>query len=173
MILKAIGTIMIISGAGMWGLSGARRLTKRQEQLGELKMALAYLDKEIYYMHTNLSQAMLNTTKFAGWPINVLFAATAQELNLKNGTTAEEAWQKGVNALQAKAQLHPNDIALLATLASQLGVSSAYEQNRALTALGEELGLQEIKARLETDCNHKLWSYGGFIMGTAIVLLLI
>lgn len=173
MILKAMGTILIIAGSGVWGLSGARRLSKRQEQLGELKMALAFLDKEIFYMHTSLSQAMQNTAAFTRRPVNVLFAAAAEELNRKKGITAEEAWLTGLKALQAEAQLQPQDIHLLATLASQLGVSSAHEQNKALTALGEEVALQELQAKRETDSNQKLWSYGGFIMGTAIVLLLI
>lgn len=173
MILKAIGTIMIIAGSGVWGLSGARRLAKRQEQLGELKMALAFLDKEIFYMHTSLSQAMQNTAVFTRRPVNVLFDVAAEELNRKKGTTADEAWLAGLKALQAEAQLQPKDIDLLATLASQLGVSGAHEQNKALTALGEELALHELQAKRDIDSNQKLWSYGGFIMGTAIVLLLI
>jgi stage III sporulation protein AB len=61
----------------------------------------------------------------------------------------------------------------LASLAAQLGVSNASEQHKALAALQEELSLQQQKAQRELDSNHKLWSYGGFIMGAAIVLLLI
>jgi stage III sporulation protein AB len=61
----------------------------------------------------------------------------------------------------------------MAALAALLGVSNAQEQHKALTALGEELLLQQQKAQREIDSNQKLWSYGGFIMGTAIVLLLI
>ena len=173
MIMKAAATVMIIAASGIWGLSGARRLSERQEQLGDLKMALAYLDKEISYLHTNLSQALQNTAGFTRWPVNSLFATAAQELSRKKGITADEAWLQGIKALQAESQLCPKDMELLATLASQLGTSSAFEQNKTLTALGEELALLQLKARQETDSNHKLWSYGGFIIGTAIVLLLI
>ncbi|MGI6435104.1 MAG: hypothetical protein ACOX0F_07075 [Syntrophomonadaceae bacterium] len=173
MILKAMGMIMIIGGSGLWGLSGAKRMEKRREQLADLKMAVAFLEKEISYMHTNLSQALQKTAAFSRWPVNILFAGAAAELAQKRGITAQEAWLKGLSELQAAAQLQRSDLELLAAMASQLGVSNAREQQKALTALGEELGLQQQKACSEMDSNQKLWSYGGFIMGTAIVLLLV
>ncbi|HCF49383.1 MAG TPA: hypothetical protein DER60_03820 [Syntrophomonas sp.] len=173
MMIKAMGIIMIITACGVWGLSGAKRLEKRQEQLGELKAAIAFLEKEICFMHTNLSLAMQKTAEFTRWPANLVFAVAAEELGKKKGITAQEAWLKGLKTMQAQAQLQPKDIELMAALAALLGVSNAQEQHKALTALGEELLLQQQKAQREIDSNQKLWSYGGFIMGTAIVLLLI
>jgi len=173
MILKAIGMVMIITASGVWGLSGAKRLEKRQEQLGELKAALGFLEKEICFMHTNLSLAMQKTAQFTQFPANLVFAVAAEELGKKKGITAQEAWLKGLEAMRQQAQLQPKDIELLASLAALLGVSNANEQHKALAALQEELLLQQQKAQRELDSNQKLWSYGGFIMGAAIVLLLI
>lgn len=173
MILKALGMIMIIGGSGLWGLSGAKRLEKRLEQLADLKIAIAFLEKEISYMHTNLSQALQKTAAFSRWPVNTLFAGAAAELSLKRGITAQEAWLRGLSELYDAAQLQPADFELLAAMAPQLGISNDREQQKALAVLGEELGLQQQKASGEKDANQKLWSYGGFILGTAIVLLMV
>lgn len=163
---------MIIGGSGLWGLSGAKRLEKRQEQLAELKLALAFLEKEISHMHTNLPLALQKTAAFSTGPVNILFSAAATELLSKRGVTAQEAWLKGLAELQAAAQLQAADLQLLAAIAPQLGASNASEQHKALSLLGEELKLQQQKASSDRDANQKLWAYGGFILGTAIVLLI-
>lgn len=172
MILKAMGVALVIGGSGLWGLSGAKRLEKRREQLADLKMAIAFLEKEISHMQTSLSEALQKTAAFSNQPVNTLFACAAAELASKRGVTAFEAWLKGLSELQVTAQLQPSDLELLAAMAPQLGVSNAWEQHKALTALGEELKLQQQKASSDMKSNQKLWSYGGFIVGTAIVLLI-
>ncbi|MDD2586399.1 MAG: hypothetical protein PHT79_03255, partial [Syntrophomonadaceae bacterium] len=75
--LKTAGIVLIISGFGAWGLSGARRIGKRVEQLRELKMAIGFLEKEITCMYTPLSLALERTSKFCKHPVNFLFAESS------------------------------------------------------------------------------------------------
>ncbi len=66
-----------------------------------------------------------------------------------------------------------DDIELILTAAGQLGASDVYEQRKFLTFIQEELKIQEEKAQEEVASGQKLWTYGGFILGAVIVILLV
>lgn len=171
--MKTLGVVLVFSGTGIWGLAGARCMQQRCHQLAQLKTALAFLEKEIVYTYTSLSLAMEKTAAFAGSPACLLFAECARQLQQKKGVTAQEAWLGGVAHLRQGSQLRQQELLMAANLAQLLGVSNAESQRKALILLQKELELVQEKARQEADSNQKLWSYGGFIVGSAIVLLLL
>jgi stage III sporulation protein AB len=173
MLFKTLGIALIIGGFGGFGLSGARRFEKRVDELKNIRMALGFLEKEITCAYTPLSRALTRTATFCEKPAALLFAESARLLNSRQGTTAEEAWRTGLQKLVEHSSLKAGDISLLDSLAVQLGRSDAGEQRKVFDLLQEELRIQEEKARAELDSGHKLWSYGGFIIGTVVVLLLI
>ncbi len=170
---KMIGTALIISSLGAWGLSGARGIGKRTEELRDLRFAVAFLEKEITYMHTPLTRALERTARMCQQPVSALFLESARRLKAGKGLTAGEAWMSGLESLNIKSNLQSGDLEILATAAHHLGVSDSSDQKKFLVLLQEELKVQEEKARQEQAAKQKLWSYGGFIMGIVIVLLLI
>lgn len=170
---KMIGMALVISGLGVWGLSGARGMGRRTEELKELRFALAFLEKEISYMHTPLTRALERTAAVCQAPMALLFGETVRALKAGQGKTAGEAWDQGIKYLQEEAHLKPPDIEILKAAAHQLGMSDSSDQSKFLLMLQEEIKVQEDKARQEQASNQKLWSYGGFILGMLIVLLLI
>ncbi|HWP95919.1 MAG TPA: hypothetical protein VN426_03645 [Syntrophomonadaceae bacterium] len=173
MLIKFIGMVLIVSGFGGWGMSGAHRLRGRVKHLRDLHMALGYLEKEITCMYNPLSQALENTAHFSPLPVARLFSATANVLRDKSGVTAREAWLQGIAQLQPVAQLLDSDYELLAAAAHQLGASDAAQQRKFLNTLQEQLKITEEKARQNMESGQKLWTYGGFLAGLLVVLLLI
>ncbi len=170
---KMIGMAFIISSLGTWGLSGARGIGKRTEELKELRFAIAFLEKEITYMHTPLTCALERTARMCRPPVSALFGESAIALKARQGLTAGEAWMQGIKCLHIRSNLKETDLEVLATAAHHLGRSDSSDQRKFLLLMQEEIQVQEERARQEQGANQKLWSYGGFIIGIVIVLLLI
>lgn len=171
--VKMMGSFMLISALGVWGLSGAHGIGRRSEELKELRFALAFLEKEISYMHTPLTLALERTAAVCHNPIAGFFQESARKLRAREGLTAGEAWGQGIGWLKAQSHLKSADLEVLNTAAQQLGMSDSSDQRKFLMMIQEEIKVQEEKARQEQASNQKLWSYGGFIVGIVIVLLLI
>lgn len=171
--LKVLGTSLIIGGFGGWGLAGARRVEKRVEDIVGLRIALGFLEKEITVMYSPLSLALQRTAEFCDPPVDRLFAESAALLQKRQGTTAKEAWGQGLMSMARYSALLPADLKLVENIGVQLGMSNASEQKKMFSLILEELKLQEDKAREKARANHKLWSYGGFILGAAVVILLL
>lgn len=171
--LKIVGTSLVIAGFGGWGLAGARRVEKRVEDIVGLRIALGFLEKEITVMFSPLSLALQRTAEFCDPPVAHLFAESAVLLQKRQGITAKEAWGQGLISLARYSALLPADLKLVENIGAQLGMSNASEQKKMFSVILEELKLQEEKAREKARANHKLWSYGGFILGAAVVILLL
>jgi stage III sporulation protein AB len=171
--IKTLGICLTIAGFGIWGLNGARRFSRRAAQLKHLRMALGFLEKEIIYMHTPLTRALERTARFAQPPVSNLFKTASVHLHNKKGATAGEAWLLGLEGLSRSGDLSKSDLGILEAVAPQLGMSDAAEQGKFFRLIQEELKLLEDHAAQEVESGQKIWSYGGFILGTVIVLLLL
>ncbi|HQA08383.1 MAG TPA: hypothetical protein PLM20_09260 [Syntrophomonadaceae bacterium] len=171
--LKTIGICLTIAGFGIWGLGGARHFNRRVTQLKDLRLALGFLEKEIIYMHTPLTRALERTARFAHPPVNQLFREASRHLYSKEGATAQEAWLIGLKKLAQTGDLDKKELAVLEAVAPQLGMSDADQQGKFVRLIQEELKLMEDQAAREVEAGQKIWSYGGFILGAVVVLLLL
>lgn len=171
--VKILGILLVISGFGIWGLLGARRADKRVRQLKNLRIALGFLEKEITYMQTPLSRAMKQTGGFADAEVEGLFKECARNLEEKSGITGYEAWQSGLETLKRESELKSVELELLESAGPQLGISDRIEQQKFFVLIQQELKLLEETAGQEAEAGRKIWSYGGFILGAVIVILLL
>ncbi len=168
-----MGIALVIAGFGAGGLLRANKMVRRVSQLRKLRWALNFLEKEMSYNYTPLSSAMYKTYQFSPAPINKIFQECSQYLTEKSGVTGNEALTKALKRVAPSLELYPEDIDLILASSNQLGLSDIYEQKKLLSLLQENLKIQEEKAQNEVNSNQKLWSYGGFILGSIIVILLI
>ncbi|MGI5921040.1 MAG: hypothetical protein ACOX6I_04825 [Syntrophomonadaceae bacterium] len=173
MLLKTIGIALTIGCSGVYGMMGARRLEKRAGQLKQLRLAMNFLEKEITCMNTPLAQALMRTAKFSPSPVNLFFLETSSQLHGKRGLTSHEAWSRGLEKLHRESSLREEDLDLLGSMVAQIGLSHTDEQKKLFNLIQEELRIQEGKSLAEVEAGRKLWVYGGFILGTMVVILLI
>lgn len=171
--IKTLGVALVIGSSGIYGMMGAKRMEKRVSELKNMRLAMNFLEKEITCMHTPLTRALMRTAQFCIPPVNVLFRETSLHLHGKLGLTASEAWSRGLDRLREESALAKDDLELLSTAAMQIGMSNVDEQKKLFTLIQEELRIQEEKSLTEAESGQKIWAYGGFILGTMIVLLLI
>jgi Stage III sporulation protein AB (spore_III_AB). len=171
--LKTIGAVFIISGFGSYGLMSASSLDKRVEQIKNIRLAMRFLEKEITYLHTPLPLAMARAAECIPAPANLLFADCSRHLQDRQGITIHEAWSQSLACIRRKSDLNNEDITVLQSISSQMGMSGAEEQKRLFIMIQEHLHIQEDRARREAESGRKLRSYGGFILGATVVLLLL
>lgn len=171
--LKTLGMALVISGFGSYGLLGARRLKNRVEQLKNLRMSLAMLEKEVTYLHTPLSIALYRTSRSTAAPVRIFFEESARRLQDRQGVSVGEAWESALDKLRSASDLAEDDLQNLRAVSAQLGSSGIEEQKKLFLLLQEQLKIQEENARAALDSGSRLWSYGGFILGATVVLILI
>ena len=171
--LKTIGVALVIAGCGSGGLMGAKKVDKRVEQIKNVRQGMGYLEKEITYLQTPLSLALEHTANMTTPPLQILFKESARSLLNRQGISVTEAWEGALAMLRQQADLHDDDLNVLHTAATQLGASGIEQQKQYFLLLQEQLKIQEEKAGEKVKSERKLWSYGGFILGTTVVLFLL
>lgn len=163
---------MLIALSGAYGLMGARRLDLRVEELRELRLAMKLLREQIHYLHTPLPEALWLCAERYRPPVDALFRTSAEVLRDPAGAGIAEAWEAGVRRLGAAGHLHPQDIGVLRQASGRLGSSGLAEQTRLLDWLDGELKRQQETAEAHRASQRQLWSYGGFIVGAILALLI-
>ncbi|MDR1159813.1 MAG: hypothetical protein LBK69_04210 [Syntrophomonadaceae bacterium] len=171
--VKALGSILIVLGCGVWGLLEAKKIRRRMKQIKELRLALNFLEKDITLMYVPLAEALDNTGDFCNGGIGYFFKRCAQFLQEKSGITAGEAWRLGLTELKKHSALREVELHLLEGVADQIGVSEVKEQQKCLDLVNEQLKMIEAQNYENMENQQKLWIYGGFVLGTVTVLLLI
>lgn len=171
--LKTMGVVLVVSGLGSYGLMGAHSLDQRVEQIRNIRLAMRFLEKEITYLHTPLPVAMARAAQCIPPPASHLFGDCSLTLQDRQGITMSEAWSLSLKKMQNRSDLNNADITLLQAVSSQMGMSGADEQKKLFAMIQEQLTIQEERARCEAESGRKLRSYGGFILGATVVLLLL
>lgn len=171
--LKTLGVACIIAGFGSYGLMGAHKIERRVEQIKSLRLSMGFLEKEIIYLQTPLSIAMQRTARLTAQPVRALFAECSERLQDRQGIGIGEAWHQALINLRRNSDLNIDDIEIIRAVSSRLGASGTEDQKKLFQMIQEELVIQEDHARANVKSGRKLWSYGGFILGTVVVLLLL
>ncbi len=171
--IKAGGIVLLMAGFGSYGLLRANCLQKRVQQIRTIRLAMGILEKEINYLHTPLPLAFSNAVRGLEEPARSLFENCSHGLRDRQGITISEVWSENLQKIKFSSDLKSEDIEMLLMVSSQIGMSSSEQQVNLFRMIQEQLKVQEETARQEAQTDNKLWSYGGFIVGAAVVLLLI
>jgi len=173
MFTKVIGVSLVISVTGWIGLQKAYQLSRRTRAIREMRMALDFLEKEISYARNPLEEALKRTANVSSEPIKGFFGRVSRVLREDLSTPAREAWSQGINHLCEQQVFTAEDLAIIGLIGTRIGASDASDQIRMLRQAGAELKIQEDKSRQQEDSEKKIWSYGGFLVGLIISILMI
>lgn len=171
--LKIWGIVLIIGGFGYLGLNSAWQIRKRAEELKNFRLAMGCLEKEITCLFTPLTLALSRCVPIVQFPANMFFKNTASVLRQKKGITAPEAWEAGISCLTRISAFQAEDVRIIDSLINQLGMGDVNEQKKIFLMIDQELQMQEEKARSKIYSEGKMLSYGGFLLGITVTILLI
>lgn len=173
MLTKIIGVSLIVSVTGWIGLQKAFQLTHRTRAIRQMRMAIDFLEKEIAYARNPLEEALRRTANISSEPVKGFFETISRSLREDLSAPAREAWNRGINHLCKQQVFTAEDLAVIGLIGTRIGVSDASDQIRMLRQAGAELKIQEEKSRRQEDSEKKLWSYGGFLVGLIISILMV
>ncbi len=167
---------MVLSGFSYFGIINALRLKKRKNNLRAVEKILIYLESEIRYKHSLISEALINASRKADKPFdNWLFYLGKR---VDSDTVVEtdgfyEIWISSLEMLRQDTCLSNEDIEELATVGQTLGYLDI-EAHRA----GLEL---ELKSLHEKICEYsetlagkmRISVIAGALLGIMIVIVLV
>jgi stage III sporulation protein AB len=173
MIVKVFGCLVIMVCATLAGFVLANGYKKRVRELRAFQQALQMLESEILYTSTPLPQAVDRTARSLAAPVNRIFAVVGKVLDSRTGCTAGEAWCMGVDQTKDLLSLDSEDIEIIRSFGKNLGSVDKENQEKSFTLAKYQLRAQQAKAEEERSKNERLYKNLGFLLGAALVILLI
>ena len=168
LIIGSLGLIAACGGLGLWFADRARR---RPLELRACLMALSLLDTEIYWGATPLPEACAGIAERSEAPWRGFFEEIRERIEAGEG--AWQAWKATVARQHKNFCLKPEDWLVVLDVGKGLGRSDRDEQHKHLMVIQKQLGLIREQAALWAEKQAKMWSYLGFLVGFAVVIILI
>lgn len=173
MMVKLIGCIVIIACSTSGGYLLASGYTKRIRELRAFQHALQCLESEILFTLTPLPQAVKKIAARLDKPIDRFFAFFGQVLEQRAGHTAEEAWDMAIGKARGFLCLDREDLDIIRGFGKNLGSTDRANQEKSFKLVNYQLQAQLVKAEEKRSKNEKLCKNLGFLLGAALVILLV
>ncbi len=148
-------------------------MKKRVDELRELERIINYIEGEIRYRHSILSQACRNAGLKTGQPFRQWLQVLGDEMESEYESTFQEIWDSSLKYLEEKSCLHRDDISRLCDLGRTLGYLDVESQTKGLTL--EKDNIHEVIQKLDKGLagNMKLSVVLGTLGGIFIVVILV
>lgn len=172
MLIKIIGTVMIMVSACLFGVYWGSRESFRLRELLELKRALNILRGEISFSRSPLGDALSNIEKRTEAPTATIFGAIAKRLAEKN-EPFNNIWTDEFKRSASRSHLSYEDIELAASLSSSLGQADAKTQERSLELMMEAIEKTTEELRETAAKNKKLFRSLGALAGILVSIVLL
>lgn len=173
MILKIIGSIMVISASVFIGYYMSGDCSQRPVQLRVLQDMLRMLENEIKFFSTYIPDAFEKICSSIDNPVREFFVSTAEKLKKEPGINASLAWEKAIRDNMCKTALNEEDRDILLSFGKMLGNSDAEGQMKNIGYMLQQLKMQEKKAEEDKRKNENLYRILGILGGITVVLFLI
>lgn len=173
MVLKMIGSIMVIISSSILGYLLSEDCSKRPLQLKTLQNMIQMLENEIRFLSSCIPDAFKRIGQSTDDPVAYFFIASCEYLTNDSGLNASKSWEMAVENNIWNTALNKEDKGILINFGRMLGNSDSEGQIKNIRLLLEQLSLQEEKAEENKKKNETLYKTIGFLGGIATVLALI
>lgn len=173
MILKLIGSVMVISASSLAGYLVARDCSRRPGQLRDLQIMIRMLENEIKFLSSFIPDAFERICRWMDSPVKVFFEAALEKIKSDPGINLSSAWETAVMENVDKTALNAEDRDIVLAFGKMLGNSDLEGQMKNIEFTLQQLSLQERKAEENKKKNEKLYKTLGFLGGLATVIVLI
>ena len=172
MLLKVLGSIMVIGGFSSIGYALSSSYSNRPCQLKVLQSLIQMLENEIRYM-SSIVDAFKKIGRSCDNPVSSFFLSALKYLENDKDMGLAEAWKKSIdNNIRATA-LNKEDAEILISFGKMLGNSDIEGQIKNITFTLHQLNLQQQKAEESKKKYDNMYKTLGILGGTGIVILLL
>jgi len=172
LIVKLIGSLLIIASASLMGISKANVYKNRAADLRDLVLILQLLETEICYMSNILRDALQNCAEAKNESRVSVFFRWAAELLANREMTSAEAWDKSVSENLKYTSLKQEDAEILSGLGTTLGTSDYEGQLKNIRFVIKQLEVQIVKADEDSVKYQNMYRKLGVLGGIAAVVIL-
>lgn len=173
MMIKVVGSFIIIGGSTLLGYLLSRDCSRRPQEIRVLQTLLQMFENEIFYLSNLLSDAFKKISRSSDSPVTVFFSETVKNLIEQDGITASQAWELAVRRNIRLTALNGEDEDILVTFGKMLGDSDVEGQLKNIRLTLNQLKLQEQKAEEARRKNEKMYRSLGVLGGLALVIILV
>lgn len=173
MILKILGSCLVIFGTTLWGYRYSEGLEKHVQQLKELELLVLNLQSEVMYLYSPLPRAFENIAIKTKNEIGEIFQSIANVLKLNRVDTVYEAFNEVIEENRNELYLCQEDYDILLSLSKNLGDLDRDSQNNIFELSNNTLKKHIKDAEEKSEKNKKLYKYLGFSFGAIIVIMMI
>lgn len=172
MLVKILGSIIIMLCAVKIGFEEAGKFTIRVNEIRDFQTALLSLKGEISFCRTPMSDALTNASKSLKTAVAELFKLAGAELKSAS-ITAAEAWERAVAKNSHRLSLKGDDLYIIESFGNLLGASDTAGQLENIELAMSRLSLCENQA-LEDERRHgRLYRSLGIIGGIVLAVIFI
>lgn len=172
MLIKTLGSILIIGSSVVFGIAQKSRLTRRVNVLGELVSAIEIMHSEISCMCTSTEDLLARLCNLTHGGVRKFFCECSEIHKTRSDMPFSLVWNRAVKE-SAYLELSPQESRALSELGNSLGRYNSEETIRALLHTKRNL---EGYLKCASESRGKLGKlYGNLsiISGIALVIILI
>lgn len=171
MLVKTIGSILIIGCSVIFGINQRSRLERRVKILEELISALDIMHSEISCMCTSTGELLTRICKITRGEVHSFFESCSQIHKNSSDMPFSLVWNRAVK--ESALELTPQEKQVLSELGNSLGRYNADETLRAILHTKRNLEGYLKCATLAREKLGKLYGNLSIISGVALVIILI
>jgi len=171
--IKGIGALLIVISSGLLGILIASKYSIRPKEIRKLRFSLQMLETEIVYGSTPIPYACYNVGCKSDNPWKSFFLDVSDNLLKRKCFSMEEAWNQAILNNLHDSCLNQTDIELLRNFGKIIGKSDTEDQKKHFKLIYAQLEHHEKMAEEERKTNEKMYKSMGFLLGAAILIILV
>lgn len=173
MYLKIVGSLFLLCSAAAIGFKKAEYLSQRVHNLRELQRMVVFLQGELRFHRSTLSDAFAAVSERVQAPFDRFLRELSQDMNLKGNRHFGELWQEEMQRMFQRDPAFQADRSLLEFLGSSLGYLDVTMQTEHLNLVLLQVEDALNQAKEQREMKGKLYQTMGVSVGALLVLLMI
>ena len=173
LLLKILGSIMIIISCSLIGYFYGTRYSKRQRNLIVFQNCISLLETEIIYSATPIPEALESVYKKGNKNVSFVFRDIKDYLLSDKNHSVFDSFVYVTECLKDKLYFKDEDVEIFLSLGRVIGSSDRYDQQKYFKLIHTQLKNQQIEADEARKKNEKMYKSLGVMMGLAITIILL